>query len=79
MTEELLPEMLSAAALAAYFCSTEDGWEKMEEWARREGIVLQDEKMSREVMKASSHGIKILIKQVEIELFKARIRRDFGV
>jgi hypothetical protein len=73
MNETMLPEMFYAAALAAYYCSTDEGWEKFTGWAREEGILLDGEEMSRDLMRTSSSGIKLITRQVEIELLAARL------
>lgn len=73
MNDKILPEMFCAAALAAYYCSTDKGWEEFISWARAEGILRDGEEMSRDLMRASSSTIKLITRQVEIELLTARL------
>lgn len=65
-------EMLCAAGLAAAYCSTEDGWLNLNEWAREKGILEDGEYMSRALMAQSSKAINVMVRQVEIELLRAR-------
>lgn len=65
--------MFYAAALAAYYCSTDDGWDNFITWAKGEGILQPGEEMSRELMHASCAGVRLICRQVEIELLDARL------
>jgi hypothetical protein len=55
-----LPDLFYAAALAAYYCSTDEGWGNFTAWARREGILGDGEDMPQELMR-------------EIEVLSARL------
>ena len=75
---DLYPEMFNAAALASYYCSTDEGWGHLVTWCRAEGILEPGEEMSQELMKASSAGIRLIVRQVEVELIAARIKDALG-
>lgn len=75
---DLYPEMFNAAALASYYCSTDEGWDNFITWAKREEILEEGETMPRDVMTAASAGIRLIVRQVEIELIKARIEDVLG-
>lgn len=67
------PEIFYAAGLAADYCSTDEGWENFTDWARREGILGDIEELSREIMEESLAGIKLIVRQLEIDIFQARL------
>jgi hypothetical protein len=71
--DELFPEMLAGAALAARFAAEEGVWEQFITWCRDNGILLDGEVMSRALMLRSSRVISEVRKQIEIELLAARI------
>jgi hypothetical protein len=67
MNDDQLPEMLYAAGLAAAYCAA-DGWDGLESWARREGFLLEGERMPRELMRHASAAIDAIVRQAEAEL-----------
>lgn len=67
------PEIFYAAGLAADYCSTEEGWENFTSWARREGILEDIEALDREIMEESLSAIKLIVRQLEIDIFQARL------
>lgn len=69
------PEIFYAAGLAADYCSTEEGWQNFLDWARREGILEGIEELDRGVMEESLSAIKLIVRQLEIDLFQERLSK----
>ena len=67
------PEIFYAAGLAADYCSTDEGWENFTDWARREGILGNIEELSRDIMEESLHAIKLIVRQLEVDMFQVRL------
>lgn len=67
------PEIFYAAGLAADYCSTDEGWANFLDWARREDILGDIEELSREVMEESLGAIRLIVRQLEIDLFQQRL------
>lgn len=67
------PEIFYAAGLAADYCSTDEGWANFTDWARREGILGNIEELSRDIMEESLHAIKLIVRQLEVDMFQVRL------
>lgn len=74
MAEDVFPELLAGAGLAARFVAEPYIWDQFVEWCLDEGLLLPDEPpMSRELMLRSSLAMKSVIRQIEIQLLSAKI------
>lgn len=74
---ELFPEKLSAAGVAAKYCSEPEVWAGFESWMRRSGYLDQGAEVDREFMLQASFAIRQVIRQIEIELVSARLTLAF--
>jgi hypothetical protein len=73
VTEDIFPELLAGAALAARFTADESVWEQFTQWCRDNGCLHPEEKMSRTRMLRASKTIFSVGRQIEIELLAEKV------
>ena len=74
LQDEILPEILAAAGVAAEFCARPEVWPAFEEWLREDGYATSDETVSREFLASASRILLVLIQRLEAEMIQARFR-----
>ena len=70
------PEALSAAALAAKYCSEPEEWERFVTWCRDKRVLRDNEFMSREMMEKASRLIWEVRTEIEMKLLWAKLSAD---